>query len=136
MPSQRDTWLTLASEVLNPATRADDEATACTKIFYASRTHSQLTQVIPELKKLRRFADISHSSKSGLTRIGTKRTHDALASAEVSPDDIQSRIVTLGSRKQLCINDELKAKGGDLDENCRDLLQGEFRGVLVHETSA
>jgi chromosome transmission fidelity protein 1 len=34
------------------------------------------------------------------------------------------RTVTLGSRKQLCINDELRAKYGDLDEKCRELLGG------------
>jgi chromosome transmission fidelity protein 1 len=32
--------------------------------------------------------------------------------------------VSLGSRKQLCLNEKLKAKGGDLDERCRELLQG------------
>ncbi|VDB84636.1 unnamed protein product [Peniophora sp. CBMAI 1063] len=122
-------WL----EVLNPATRDENEATACTKIFYASRTHSQLTQVIPELRKLRRFVNLLPSSsdetRNSVNSIGKKRTHDALTSPELpSSVDRESRIVTLGSRKQLCINDELKAKGGDLDENCRDLLQaGEKR---------
>ena len=38
----------------------------------------------------------------------------------------QFRTVALGSRKQLCINDELKAKSRDLDEACRELLGGEF----------
>lgn len=35
-----------------------------------------------------------------------------------------SRTVSLGSRKQLCINDELRAKSKDLDEGCRELLGG------------
>ena len=36
----------------------------------------------------------------------------------------ETRFVSLGSRRQLCLNEELKAKGGDLDERCRELLQG------------
>ena len=34
------------------------------------------------------------------------------------------RTVSLGSRKQLCINDELRQKTRDLDEACRELLSG------------
>ena len=36
-----------------------------------------------------------------------------------------TRAVSLGSRKQLCINDELRQKTRDLDEACRELLGGE-----------
>ena len=36
----------------------------------------------------------------------------------------ETRFVSLGSRKQLCLNETLKARGGDLDERCRELLQG------------
>lgn len=34
------------------------------------------------------------------------------------------RVVSLGSRKQLCINKALIDTGGDLDEKCRELLTG------------
>jgi chromosome transmission fidelity protein 1 len=34
------------------------------------------------------------------------------------------RAVALGSRKQLCINDDLRKRTGDLDEACRTLLHG------------
>ncbi|KAG9029470.1 ATP-dependent DNA helicase chl1, partial [Tulasnella sp. UAMH 9824] len=70
---------------------ADDEP-ACTKIFYASRTHTQLSQTISELQKT--------SFKAS------------------------TRTVPLGSRKNLCINEELRSKGGDLDEACRELMSG------------
>ncbi|KAG9022463.1 ATP-dependent DNA helicase chl1, partial [Tulasnella sp. UAMH 9824] len=70
---------------------ADDEP-ACTKIFYASRTHTQLSQTISELQKT--------SFKAN------------------------TRTVPLGSRKNLCINEELRSKGGDLDEACRELMSG------------
>lgn len=38
-----------------------------------------------------------------------------------------ARVVPLGSRRNLCINDELRARGGDLDEGCRELLNGRSR---------
>ena len=43
---------------------------------------------------------------------------DSATSARVT------RTVSLGSRKQLCINDELRQKARDLDEACRELLGG------------
>ncbi|KIJ54966.1 hypothetical protein M422DRAFT_241049 [Sphaerobolus stellatus SS14] len=67
------------------------EEVTCTKIYYASRTHSQLAQLKSEL---------------------IKTTHKA-------------RIVPLGSRRNLCINEELRAKGDSataLDEGCRELM--------------
>ncbi|KAG8944165.1 ATP-dependent DNA helicase chl1 [Tulasnella sp. 424] len=77
----------------NPAPiEVPDEEPACTKIFYASRTHTQLSQTISELKK--------------------------------TPFKSNTRTVPLGSRKNLCINEELRSKGGDLDESCRELMSG------------
>lgn len=40
-------------------------------------------------------------------------------------EDSNARTVSLGSRKQLCINDELRKHSGDLDEACRQMLSGE-----------
>ncbi|EJT96518.1 hypothetical protein DACRYDRAFT_25669, partial [Dacryopinax primogenitus] len=63
----------------------------CTKIYYTSRTHSQLSQLVSELRK--------------------------------TPLYEKTRFVALGSRRNLCINHELRNKaGGDLDEACRDLV--------------
>ncbi|KIO31578.1 hypothetical protein M407DRAFT_19513 [Tulasnella calospora MUT 4182] len=74
-----------------PIEIVDDEP-SCTKIFYASRTHTQLSQTISELRK--------------------------------TPFKANTRTVPLGSRKNLCINQELRSKGGDLDESCRELMSG------------
>ncbi|KAG8888096.1 ATP-dependent DNA helicase chl1, partial [Tulasnella sp. 403] len=70
----------------------EENEPTCTKIFYASRTHTQLSQTISELQK---------------TTLGPT-----------------TRAVPLGSRKNMCINDELRSKAGDLDEACRELMSG------------
>ncbi|KAL4259654.1 ATP-dependent helicase Rad3/Chl1-like protein [Pleurotus pulmonarius] len=90
-----------------------------TKIYYASRTHSQLTQVIPELRRLKLHADISTVLHTTATP-GIKRSAE-----EIESDDITTFFtpsVALGSRKQLCIHEELRRNRWDLDDKCRDLL--------------
>ncbi|QRV77770.1 chromosome transmission fidelity protein 1 [Ceratobasidium sp. AG-Ba] len=69
----------------------EPEEPTCTKIYYASRTHTQLSQFLGELRK--------------------------------TPYQTDARTVPLGSRKNLCINDDVrKGKyGADMDEACRSL---------------
>ncbi|THH20538.1 hypothetical protein EW146_g840 [Bondarzewia mesenterica] len=114
------------------ALNSTEQRPACRKIFYASRTHSQLSQVIPELTRLRRSVRQSHVAAISAdgpmpnpkVTSGKKRNHLAVEVPDGDEDVEQprSRAVALGSRKQLCINGELKRKSGDLDENCRELL--------------
>ena len=82
------------------------EEPTCTKVYYASRTHSQLAQVIGELHRLRISSTIPQTSDEADERTSTVR------------------VVSLGSRKQLCINKSLTDSSGDLDEKCRELLAG------------
>lgn len=99
-----------------------------TKIYYASRTHSQLTQVIPELRRLNLHADISTVQHTTATP-GVKRSAE-----EIESDDIPTLFtpaVALGSRKQLCIHEELRRNRWDLDDKCRDLLDGESRSIRL-----
>jgi hypothetical protein len=119
---------------LSYAIRAEqnDDRPSCTKIFYASRTHSQLSQIVPELRKLRRefHRDASLPSDNYPTSEipagdGGKRKYESTGfSADAHNGCPETRFVSLGSRKQLCLNVGLKAQGGDLDERCRELLQG------------
>ncbi|KZT03940.1 DNA repair helicase [Laetiporus sulphureus 93-53] len=99
----------------------------CTKIYYASRTHSQLAQVLHELHKLRIALNVSIAS------LDTNSPTDTLNSLKRSSSQLEendydakegaiARTVSLGSRKQLCINEDLRKRTKDLDEACRQLL--------------
>lgn len=73
-----------------------DDGPSCTKIFFVSRTHTQLTQAISELRRIR-------------FEVSTPTT---LQDEEEEEEDGRkyhppTRTIALGSRKNLCINDDL-----------------------------
>lgn len=111
----------------------------CTKIYYASRTHSQLAQILPEMRRLKLKLRLSSLHPSAVTPSTSKPTPQNPQKRPVDePDDGDddtpapcARTVSLGSRKQLCINDELRAKSRDLDESCRELLDGTCISALL-----
>ncbi|RLV93694.1 ATP-dependent DNA helicase CHL1 [Spathaspora sp. JA1] len=82
---------------VNPTNKQVDYVNDCpTKIFYCSRTHSQLNQFAGQLR-LPKFQSSFN-------------------------DDIEERTkyLPLGSRKQLCINETVRAQG-DINDACIDL---------------
>ncbi|KAK4697690.1 chromosome transmission fidelity protein 1, partial [Phenoliferia sp. Uapishka_3] len=84
------------------------------KIFYASRTHSQLTQFISEVRKTSFAQQSTPSSESSPSSSPTKPT------AKTEPKH-PVRVIPLGSRQQLCINDEVRAKSRGSNEALGDL---------------
>ena len=129
-----DSYLPLTTMIRlqqGPSSRDVEEEPTCTKIYYASRTHSQLSQVLLELKKLNLALNIAVPSADTLpasddVRPGGKRSASAI-DIHVDPPDGEGsgpRAVSLGSRKQLCIHERLRARAGDIDEACRQMLGG------------
>ncbi|PCH35736.1 DNA repair helicase [Wolfiporia cocos MD-104 SS10] len=111
---------------MNPSSSSTEKEPVCTKIYYASRTHSQLAQVLHELRKLRIALNVSVAAESipsaSRNVIGKRASCDEADETDSAPLETSTRTVSLGSRKQLCINEDLRRRAGDLDEGCRQML--------------
>lgn len=84
----------------------EDEPETLPRIIYASRTHSQLSQFVAELKKTS-FGQVDLSE----------------------PDKLPVRTIGLGSRKQMCINEDVQRIGRNrgseaMNERCLELMKG------------
>ena len=85
------------------------------KIFYCSRTHSQLTQFADELRRVKMLPAIAPDP---LNR-GNSDTDAGVGLEE------EFKHLTLGSRKNLCINPKVKRLGSAtaINERCLELQQ-------------
>ncbi|RAL06325.1 ATP-dependent DNA helicase-like protein [Aspergillus ibericus CBS 121593] len=90
---------------------SEDDENDEVKIFYCSRTHSQLTQFASELRRVTMPSSVPKELSAGLT----------------GDEELEERLkhVTLGSRKNLCINPDVSslANATAINERCLDLQQ-------------
>ncbi|KAL7424206.1 ATP-dependent DNA helicase chl1 [Cryptotrichosporon argae] len=107
-------------EATRPRTREDEEVEEdVPKIYYTSRTHTQLRQLTAELMKTAFVpsADADADADAGRDSADTVRAR--------GDDEFGVSLVPLASRKQMCVNDRVRAaaKGRDdaLNEACLDL---------------
>ncbi|KAF2640024.1 ATP-dependent RNA helicase-like protein chl1 [Massarina eburnea CBS 473.64] len=102
----------LMEKLGHPLKRADDEEDFPdeTKIFFCSRTHSQLTQFASELRRVRMPPAI-------VPDVPADSPEDSLT------EDVKH--LTLGSRKNLCINPTVNRLGNAtaINERCLELQQ-------------
>ncbi|PWN23453.1 DNA repair helicase [Microstroma glucosiphilum] len=101
----------LMAQFSGPSTSDLEELPETTpKVIYASRTHSQLTQFVAELKKTSFGKDVQVKEGS-------------MGESEAIP---AIRTIPLGSRKQMCINEDVQKMGAKagaeaMNEACREL---------------
>ena len=92
-------------------TEGDHEFETTTKVFYCSRTHSQLTQFAAELRRIK------------LPPLSSPETDSEAPTIETVLEGIKH--LTLGSRKNLCINSQVSKLGNQtaINERCTELQQ-------------
>ncbi|KAJ5633002.1 hypothetical protein N7490_009341 [Penicillium lividum] len=89
----------------------DDEEDDSVKIFYCSRTHSQLSQFAGELRRVAfpsSIPNVPDSDQDGLSKLEERIKH-----------------LSLGSRKNLCVNPKVQALDNStaINERCLELQQ-------------
>ena len=84
------------------------------KIFYCSRTHSQLTQFANEARRVRLPSVL-------IAQTGGEQQHNS----SKSPPNVEIKYLSLGSRKNLCINTPVSRLGSAtaINEKCLELQQ-------------
>jgi chromosome transmission fidelity protein 1 len=96
------------------------------RVVFATRTHSQLTQFISEIRKTNFGADTLSAPIGNLNQSFPDTTGDGPWSMAYPP----LSIVAFGSRNVMCINDEVRSLSSPaaVADRCRDLLSANPKG--------
>ncbi|KAL9939403.1 hypothetical protein V8E36_001220 [Tilletia maclaganii] len=105
----------------------DEEPESTPKIFFASRTHSQLSQFVQELRKTAFSRDVSQGSDKKGMQLNWTNLHAGKSAQPTQHHPV--RTVPLGSRKQLCIHPAVQKlgtrRGGEaMNEKCLEMMKG------------
>ncbi|PWZ00144.1 DNA repair helicase [Testicularia cyperi] len=109
------------SKALREGIEDEEEPETLPRIVYASRTHSQLSQFVAELRKTAFGQNLSVEQ--------IEQSNDGAKAVKGSQKDQHSvRTISLGSRKQMCINEEVqrlgRRKGAEaMNERCLELMK-------------
>lgn len=118
--------LALLEQLKGPSAAAETESDPddTVKIFYCSRTHSQLTQFAHELRR------VALSFPSSVPPGAGSGSNDPPTAAEDIEEGVKH--LSLGSRKNLCINPKVASLGNPtaINERCLDLQKP---GVAVDD---
>lgn len=102
----------------------EDELEDELKIFYCSRTHSQITQFVNELRRVKLPPSVPPDPDDPATdlKISSKNTSKA-AQEGTAVEELKH--LTLGSRKNLCINPKVSKLNSttSINERCLELQQ-------------
>lgn len=92
------------------------------KIYYCSRTHSQLDQVLRELREIiEKYRDRHQMNNHGNLKSVDKNANFNNENSFILDNDYHA--IILASRKHLCIHPQL-ANHSNLDEKCHELVGG------------
>jgi len=95
------------------------------KIFYCSRTHSQISQFVNELQRVKLPPSIPPDAHDPQSSAPTRTSPATNNDATPKPTE-QLKHLTLGSRKNLCINEKVAKPGTtttNINERCLELQQ-------------
>ena len=99
----------LGGDLLQPDKATNDDYEDELKVFFCSRTHSQLSQFVGELRRVRMPPLVPFEDETGNSK----------------DDEVTEHIkhLSLGSRKNLCVNDEVSKLGSvtTINERCLEL---------------
>lgn len=99
----------------------EDEAADELKIFYCSRTHSQISQFVNELQRVKLPPSVPPD-----TDIVLSSASNEADPASISAETEELKHLTLGSRNNLCINPKVAKPGASttsINERCLELQQ-------------
>jgi Rad3-related DNA helicase len=108
----------LDQSLLEDPSSSDMRKAGPSQIYFASRTHSQLTQVV---KEFRNFPSLWAST----AKIADEPEHGIGGSTKFAAQNKQLKMTVLASRELLCTHGKVSRSKGNKNEECKKLLEAQ-----------